>query len=52
MESAPVRLPCQHSICNSCYRDFCPGTQAGECPQCHTAVPQDFDPSPTDSNYR
>ncbi|KAK7494871.1 hypothetical protein BaRGS_00013998, partial [Batillaria attramentaria] len=45
LETAPVVLPCKHLLCNSCFRDSCPGTIPGECPQCHRPVPQTFDPA-------
>ncbi|XP_070190023.1 E3 ubiquitin-protein ligase rnf213-alpha-like [Littorina saxatilis] len=44
-ETAPVELPCKHTLCNSCYRDSCHGHTDAKCPQCEKPVPRNFDPS-------
>ncbi|XP_070188878.1 E3 ubiquitin-protein ligase rnf213-alpha-like [Littorina saxatilis] len=52
-ETAPVGLPCKHTLCNSCYRDRCHGNRSGAvCPQCETPVPPDFEPSTAETHDR
>ncbi|PVD28712.1 hypothetical protein C0Q70_11306 [Pomacea canaliculata] len=39
MESAPVKLPCSHIMCNSCWRL---ADNKRKCPQCHFIIPRDW----------